>query len=136
MSVATSNKVCYCGKPLYVYFKIAGSASSTNRCKEAEVMESVARRTIPYVRDNVPAASSGFSRYMSERVMRTMTFGTYRSFRKIYETSIARQILEEMPDRTIEMNVFLKCPSLYYAILFTFSHWSWDRKTGTWGRVL
>lgn len=134
MAVALSEKVCYCDKPLYVYYKITGSASSANRCKEAEVMEAIARRTLRFVSDNHPDSYPEFSVYMTERVMRTMTFGTYGVFRKVYGDSVAREVLASVRDRTIEMNVFLRSPLLYYMILYPFSHWLWDRKAGTWGR--
>ena len=45
-SLAVSDRVCYYGKPLYVYYKVGGSATNANRAKEARAMEDTARSTL------------------------------------------------------------------------------------------
>lgn len=131
-SLAVSRRVCYCSKPLYVYFKAPGTASSVNRKREPESMEAIARSTLDFVTEKAPEALLGFRRQILENLMRQMTFGTYREFRRVYAESIAKDILAEIPDRSLEMKVFSVLPTAYYAVLYPFSHRIWDRKVGLW----
>ncbi len=132
-SLAVSETVCYYGKPLYVYYKVGGSATSANRAKEARAMEDTARSTLDFIRSRRPESYEGFKVRMLERLMRQMAFVPYREYKRVYDGSVAHQVLQEIGDRTTEMNVFSRSRSLYYLALYPFTHWIWDRRTGSWG---
>lgn len=132
-SLAVSDRVCYYGKPLYVYYKVGGSATNANRAKEARAMEDTARSTLDFVRSRCPESYDRFKVRILERLMRQMAFVPYGEYKRVYEGSIAHQVLQDVDDRTMEMNVFSRSRSLYYLALYPFTHWIWDRRTGPWG---
>lgn len=132
-SLAVSDRVCYYGKPLYVYYKVGGSATNANRAKEARAMEDTARSTLDFVRSRCPESYDRFKVRILERLMRQMAFVPYGEYKRVYESSIAHQVLQDVDDRTMEMNVFSRSRSLYYLALYPFTHWIWDRRTGPWG---
>ena len=132
-SLAVSDRVCYYGKPLYVYYKVGGSATNANRAKEARAMEDTARSTLDFVRSRCPESYDRFKVRILERLMRQMAFVPYGEYKRVYEGSIAHQVLQDVDDRTMEMNVFSRSRSLYYLALYPFTHWIWDRRTGSWG---
>ena len=132
-SLAVSDRVCYYGKPLYVYYKVGGSATNANRAKEARAMEDTARSTLDFVRSRCPESYDRFMVRILERLMRQMAFVPYGEYKRVYEGSIAHQVLQDVDDRTMEMNVFSRSRSLYYLALYPFTHWIWDRRTGPWG---
>ena len=132
-SLAVSDRVCYYGKPLYVYYKVGGSATNANRAKEARAMEDTARSTLDFVRSRCPESYDRFKMRILERLMRQMAFVSYGEYKRVYEGSIAHQVLQDVDDRTMEMNVFSRSRSLYYLALYPFTHWIWDRRTGPWG---
>ncbi len=132
-SLAVSDRVCYYGKPLYVYYKVGGSATNANRAKEARAMEDTARSTLDFVRSRCPESYDRFKARILERLMRQMAFVPYGEYKRVYEGSIAHQVLQDVDDRTMEMNVFSRSRSLYYLALYPFTHWIWDRRTGPWG---
>lgn len=132
-SLAVSDRVCYYGKPLYVYCKVGGSATNANRAKEARAMEDTARSTLDFVRSRCPESYDRFKVRILERLMRQMAFVPYGEYKRVYEGSIAHQVLQDVDDRTMEMNVFSRSRSLYYLALYPFTHWIWDRRTGPWG---
>lgn len=131
-TLALSEKVAYYNRPLYVYYKIGGSFSFRNRSKEAEAMEETARRTLEFVGEKRPEALNGFRIRLLERVMRQIAFVQYRDFSKAYRSSIAHELLKEVDSKTTEMKVFSLSRMLYYSILYPFTHWIWDGKTGLW----
>ena len=132
-SLAVSDRVCYYGKPLYVYYKVGGSATNANRAKEARAMEDTARSTLDFVRSRCPESYDRFKVRILERLMRQMAFVPYGEYKRVYEGSIAHQVLQDVDDRTMEMNVFSRSRSSYYLALYPFTHWIWDRRTGSWG---
>lgn len=132
-SLAMSERVCYYGKPLYVYYKVGNSATSANRTKEAASMEDTAREALGFVKEVRPQSYSGFRVRMLERLMRQMAFVPYGEYKRVYEGSIAHEVIGELDEPTTEMGVFSKSKALYYLILFPFTHWIWDRRTGPWG---
>ena len=67
---------------------------------------------------------------LTERAVPPEPSGEYK---RVYESSIAHQVLQDVDDRTMEMNVFSRFRSLYYLALYPFTHWIWDRRTGPWG---
>lgn len=134
IELANAQKVCYVGKPLYVYYKIQGSATFTNRSTEVEVIDKISRRTVQYVREKQPEAYPAFSRSMLERLMRHLTFCTYKEYKRVRAISIADELLSQVEDKSFEMKVFERIPALYYMILYPFSHFIWDRKDGLWDK--
>lgn len=132
IELANARKVCYVGKPLYVYYKMAGSATFTNRSTEADVIDKISRRTTQYVQEHCADAYPAFKRSMLERLMRHITFCSYKEYRAVRERSMASELLAQMDDKTLEMRVFEKFPTMYYLVLYLFSHYLWDRKDGLW----
>ena len=133
-SLAVSDRVVYYGKPLYVYYKLGGSATQAHRGAEAESIENTARRMSEFVRERCPDQYDGFRRRMLERLMRQMAFVGYKEYKRVYSGSIAHEFLREIDDRTMEMRVFSMSKTLYYLILLPFTRKIWDGKTGPWGR--
>ena len=132
-TLAMADRVCYYGKPLYVYYKVGNSLTTANRAKEARAMEETARRTLEFVREERPESYEGFRTRMLERLMRQMAFAPYREFREVYSGSAAHDLIRETGSPTREMRVFAFSGLLYYAALYPFTHWIWDRRTGPWG---
>lgn len=134
IELANAKKVCYVGKPLYVYYKMAGTATLNNRSTDIQAIDEVSRITTAYIRDHVPEAYPEFSRNMLNRLMRNLTYCSYGEFKEVRERSIAKELLDQVQDKSFEMRVFEKIPALYYLILYPFSHYVWDRKDGLWDK--
>lgn len=134
-SIVISNKVCFYTKPLCVYYKHEGSATGRCRCTDAESIESIAERMIPFVREKLPDRYPGFRKGMIERVMRQIAFASYHDYKPIYKNSIAHELIKETKDRTTEMKVFAASGLLYYMILYSFTHRIWDAKKGLWAPI-
>lgn len=132
LSLAVADKVAYYNRPLYVYYKVRGSFSSRNRSKEAEAMNEIARRSMEFVERVRPESVEGFRRQMLERLMRQMAFVKYSDYKDAYAVSVAHDYLKDIEDRTMEMNVFSRSKLVYYMVLYPFTHWIWDNKTGLW----
>lgn len=129
---SVANKVCYYNKPLYLYYKTDSSATKKHRNTESESINDIARSSLAFVKEKCPEAYPQFRRKMLERVMRQMAFVDYGSFSRSYRDSVAHDILKEIDDKSMEMKVFSFSKTLYYCILFPFTHYLWDNKTGLW----
>ena len=131
-----AKKVCYYNKPLYLYYKRKKSSSMIDRQKDADAIELIAERTIPFVKNNSPDNFHSFRFKMAERFMRQIAYVKYSSYKRIYKKSKMTNIIREIPDKTIEMKVFLRSKLLYYIIVYPFTHWIWDNKTGLWDKSI
>ena len=130
--LAIAHKVCYYDKPLYVYYKHKNNSTKTNRQKDADAIETVALRTLAFVKEKCPEQYERFRFKMIERFMRQIAFVKYKTYSRVYRDTPMIDIIDSIPEKTREMSVFLKSKLLYYVILFPFTHWIWDNKTGLW----
>lgn len=132
--LAVSKKVCYYNKPLFTYYKRKKSATRDRRKDEIESMEETVRSVLSFVKSKYPESYEELQRKMLLGLMRQSTFAKYRSFCEGYRRSISHLILENIKDKSFEMRVYSFSKTLYYIILFPFSHYLWDRKKGMWDR--
>ena len=130
---AESNKVCYYNKPLHTYVKSQKTSTKNNRSRELESLELTAESVLPFIEEELPEIYLGFRRRFLLNMMRQSAFSSYQDFKKWYKSSCCRSLVKEECKKTTEMRVFLSSKLLYYAILYPFSHYLWDRKKGTWG---
>ena len=131
---AVSKKVCYYNKPLYVYVKSKRTASANNRSKELKSLELTAKSILPFVKERLPENYNGFKKTFLLNMMRQSTFSKYHSYREWYSSSCCRLLVKNAAEKTFEMKVFSVSKTLYYLILFPFSHCIWDRKKGLWDK--
>lgn len=131
-ALTESTTIAYFNKPLYIYNKHHDSATSRSRSKEAETIENIARELLPIIRVKFPNVYCQFEQKMLERLMRQMAFAPIEDFKRVYPTSIAHEIIKNRNDKTIEMKIFHFSGTLYYCILYRYTHTIWDQKTGLW----
>ena len=133
--LSLSKSVCYYNKPLYVYYKRKTSLTKTNRQLDGISIETIARRTIPFVKKYSYENYENFRLRILQRLMRQIAFVKYKEYSRIYKDSIAHELIEEMSSKTKEVIVFSHSKFLYYLILFPFTHWLWDKKGGLWRMI-
>ena len=135
MSIMECSVVCYYEKPLCVYYKTPNTASKRNRCYDASVVEQTARSVLPKVAEKSPGSLEQFRRRMLEYLMRQMAFVDYRTFKQAYRDTIAHEMIENEPRRTKEMKIFEFSGTLYYCLIFIYTHHIWDNYRGMWKKV-
>lgn len=125
-SVMAADIIYQYDKPLYVYNRCGGSASSRNRTYDAEAIESIARVCINLVSERYPDSSEVFNKLMLERLMRQMAFSPYNMFKRTYRGSIAHDLIRKQEKPTVEMRVFEMSGFAYYSLIYVFTHYFWD----------
>ncbi len=131
--ILCSEKVCYYGRPLYIYIRNDASASKKNRGKEADVLEESCIRNLELVTEKEPTCRVPYTHEVICRMMRQPAFAGYGTFRDWYKRTSVRRMIREYNYRTMEMRVFGLSGTLYYLAIYPFTHWVWDKKKGTWG---
>ena len=128
-----SNKVCYFGKPLYVYRKTSQSATLKNRLKETEVLEAICQHNLELIERKEPEVYESYLLEIVNRMMRQSTFSPHKIYKKWYESSEIHNLIEKINPKSLEMRLFERSANLYYLCLLPFSHLIWDSKVGAWG---
>ena len=131
--ILCSEKVCYYGKPLYVYRKNPDSATKKNRGLESEALEEMCMHNLKLVRETEPGCFRTYREEVINRMMRQPAFSSRKEFKEWYKSTDLHGLIEQLPKKTMEMRVFELSATLYYMALYPFTHLVWDGKKGLWG---
>ncbi len=134
-TLCRADTVYYYEKPLYVYMKRKDSSTKENRREELAVLEETMSVLVDVVRETVPEQYPEFRRRIVTRLMRQSAFAGYPAYMEHHRRTLAVPLIAEIEDRSTEMKVYRSLKRAYYIVLFPFTHWIWDRKTGLWGGV-
>lgn len=129
---AVSRSVCYYDKPLYKYVKRKASATKNNRNKEIQSLEDTAKSLLPFIKEKIPEDYDELERRILLNLMRQSTFSDYHFYSESYKGSITHDLLRGIEDKSAEMKIYSFSKTLYYLVLYPFSHFLWDRKNGQW----
>ena len=121
--------------PNFNYVKSMTSSTRDNRKKEIESMEETVGSVLPYVEEKYPDCYEELRRKLLLNLIRQSTFAKYRSYCEGYKSSVSHSLLEDIKDKSFEMKVYSFSKTIYYIILFPFSHFLWDRKKGMWDAI-
>lgn len=132
--ISVARNIIYYDKPLHVYYKTNKTSMIRNRPKEIEAIEATAKSIDSLFADKTGYPYDELRKHLTERVMRQSAFSKYRPFSEAYPHSYAHELIKGMK-KTNEMKVYESSGLLYYIALYPFTHYLWDNKEGTWGRI-